>query len=218
MSEAQTKTKTRDLARTKRSILQAGREEFSTFGLSGARVDRIAKNAGVNKQMIYYIFGGKEDLYLAALESLWETKTEIVDSTLLTDQVGFEGLPDLTANLYEAFQKNKEAVGMLLHDLMAGGEFLKKLKAKRPQLFSSFGLLMDFFDSLSKNGIIRQANPEKAVVAIATFLIAYPILQDSLKVFVETDSDTYKSLTDVESWKDFIRDLVNIVMFHPKHA
>ena len=33
------------------------------FGFHGARVDRIAKRAGLNKQLIYYYFGSKRSLY-----------------------------------------------------------------------------------------------------------------------------------------------------------
>ena len=42
--------------------------EFSHHGLGGARVDRIAQRAGANKRMLYYYFGSKDDLFLAALE------------------------------------------------------------------------------------------------------------------------------------------------------
>ena len=41
----------------------AAREEFKQHGLAGARVDRIAKLSGLNKQLIYYYFGSKQELY-----------------------------------------------------------------------------------------------------------------------------------------------------------
>jgi AcrR family transcriptional regulator len=40
--------------------------------LAGARVDRIAANAGANKRMLYYHVGNKEDLYLEVLEGAYE--------------------------------------------------------------------------------------------------------------------------------------------------
>src|SRR2546429_117377 len=54
--------------RTRRRILDAATEEFARFGLGGARVDRIASRAGANKRMLYYYFGDKDRLFLAALE------------------------------------------------------------------------------------------------------------------------------------------------------
>src|SRR5438045_3326063 len=55
----------RDPERTRAVILNAAIAEFTSKGLSGARIDRIAKRAGVNKRMIYYYFGNKEGLYVA---------------------------------------------------------------------------------------------------------------------------------------------------------
>jgi AcrR family transcriptional regulator len=58
----------RDPARTRSRILDAATVEFARYGLGGARVDRIAERAGANKRMLYYYFGSKEALFLAALE------------------------------------------------------------------------------------------------------------------------------------------------------
>ena len=46
--------------------------EFSERGLPAASTDDIAERCGVNKRMIYYYFGSKEGLYLAALEFVFE--------------------------------------------------------------------------------------------------------------------------------------------------
>ena len=43
---------------TKR-ILDAAANVFSEVGFAGARVDEIAKRAGINKAMIYYRIGDK---------------------------------------------------------------------------------------------------------------------------------------------------------------
>jgi AcrR family transcriptional regulator len=54
---------------TQEKILRAARSEFSLWGLTGARVDRIARNAGVNKAMIYYHYSSKKNLYREVLQS-----------------------------------------------------------------------------------------------------------------------------------------------------
>jgi AcrR family transcriptional regulator len=53
--------------RTKALLLTAATAEFSDKGLAGARVDRIAAAAGVNKERIYQYFGKKDDLFDAVL-------------------------------------------------------------------------------------------------------------------------------------------------------
>lgn len=48
-------------------ILDAAEIVFADRGLAGARVAAIAEAADVNKAMLYYYFGSKEDLYKAVL-------------------------------------------------------------------------------------------------------------------------------------------------------
>jgi AcrR family transcriptional regulator len=57
-----------DTARTKQLLLDAAVNEFSEHGLEGARVDRIAKAAGVNKERIYQYFGNKGQLFATVLQ------------------------------------------------------------------------------------------------------------------------------------------------------
>ncbi len=64
--------RTRDADRSQKDILDAALDEFAQFGLGGARMDRIAQRAGVNKRLIYYYFENKESLFLAVLERAYE--------------------------------------------------------------------------------------------------------------------------------------------------
>lgn len=61
----------RDAERTKKAILLAAMHEFSEFGDTGARIDRIAHRANANKALIYSYFGNKEGLYAQALREAY---------------------------------------------------------------------------------------------------------------------------------------------------
>jgi TetR/AcrR family transcriptional regulator len=50
-------------------ILAAAAAEFASRGYAGARVDRIARRARVNKAMLYYHFASKQGLYRTLLRS-----------------------------------------------------------------------------------------------------------------------------------------------------
>lgn len=52
---------------TRERLLAAAREEFAARGFDGAKVDRIARRARINKAMVYYHFPSKAALYLAIL-------------------------------------------------------------------------------------------------------------------------------------------------------
>lgn len=53
-----------------RRILEAALNEFQKKGFDGARVDEIAKVAGVNKALIYYYFESKEKMLEAIFDEM----------------------------------------------------------------------------------------------------------------------------------------------------
>lgn len=52
---------------SKDRIFEAAKAEFAAHGIAGARVDRIAAAAGLNKNLIYVYFGNKEALFQAVI-------------------------------------------------------------------------------------------------------------------------------------------------------
>jgi len=56
---------------TRDRLLAAARDEFASRGFDGAKVDRIAARARVNKAMLYYHFPGKTALYRTILLELF---------------------------------------------------------------------------------------------------------------------------------------------------
>ena len=66
----------RDADATRRRLIEAARAEFAEYGIAGARVDRIAANAGANKAQIYHYYGSKDALFDAVWESI---VTQIVE-------------------------------------------------------------------------------------------------------------------------------------------
>ena len=61
----------RDAERTRADILAVATREFADQGYAGARINLIADKTSTTKRMIYYYFGGKEQLYVAVLEQAY---------------------------------------------------------------------------------------------------------------------------------------------------
>lgn len=51
-------------------ILKAAEREFGSAGFFGARIERIAETARVNKQLLFHYFKSKEGLFAAALAGM----------------------------------------------------------------------------------------------------------------------------------------------------
>ncbi|NUR63758.1 MAG: TetR/AcrR family transcriptional regulator [Catenulispora sp.] len=86
-----------DTDKTKRLLLDAAVEEFAEHGFQGARVDRIAKSAGVNKERIYQYFGNKEQLFATVLDC--ELK-KLAGAVPLTPEVAAD-LPEHVGRVYD---------------------------------------------------------------------------------------------------------------------
>jgi len=66
-------------------ILAAAALEFAERGFGGARVDRIARRARVNKAMLYYHFASKERLYQTLLRHMFTRAAERLRAVAATD-------------------------------------------------------------------------------------------------------------------------------------
>ncbi|MDX8053068.1 TetR/AcrR family transcriptional regulator [Lentzea sp. BCCO 10_0798] len=95
----------RDKDRTRADILEVATREFADKGYTGARVDEIAERTSTTKRMIYYYFGGKEQLYIAVLERAYLAIRALeaeVDVEHLEPEEGIRRLAELTFDHHEA--------------------------------------------------------------------------------------------------------------------
>lgn len=93
----------------RRLLLDAATTEFAALGVAGARVDRIAADAGVHKSQIYYYFGSKDGLFDAVLHDNLE---RILDAVPLTA----EDLPGYAARLYDSYVERPEFLRLATWD------------------------------------------------------------------------------------------------------
>ncbi|GAA4729140.1 TetR/AcrR family transcriptional regulator [Phytohabitans rumicis] len=95
----------RDAERTRGEILAVATREFADRGYNGARVDEIAARTRTTKRMIYYYFGGKEQLYVAVLEQAYAEIREAeqtVDVGHLDPVTAIRRLAEITFDHHEA--------------------------------------------------------------------------------------------------------------------
>ncbi len=127
--------KTRSAVDTRERILRAAVNEFAAKGFSGGRIEAICKSARANIRMIYHHFGGKEGLYIAALE---ETLSELRKEELKLDVDGaspVEAMLQLFEFTYEHFAAHPRLISLLSGENLLKAKFLKR--SKRTPVISS---------------------------------------------------------------------------------
>lgn len=113
------------------AILAAARTEFSAKGLTGARVNEIAARAGVNKQLIYYYFGSKEDLYRLALEVVYTEIRTQERSLKLGDMQPEEAMATLIGFSFDYLAQHPDFIGLLNHENAQGAQHVRDSSAIR---------------------------------------------------------------------------------------
>ena len=103
----------RDADRSQSTILAAARDEFAEYGLGGARVDRIAERAGLNKRLIYYYFADKEQLFQAVLEQAYRDIREQEHKLHLLDLKPAEAVRRLVEFTWDYYLAHPEFMTLL---------------------------------------------------------------------------------------------------------
>lgn len=116
----------RNAARTRQRVLAAATREFTEHGLGGARIDRIAARARVNKQLIYYYFGGKTDLYVAVLEAAYAAMRSAEARLHLADLDPVEGITRLAQFTWRYHIDNPGLISLVRTENLHRAKYLKQ--------------------------------------------------------------------------------------------
>jgi AcrR family transcriptional regulator len=136
-------------------ILDVAMQEFSAKGLTGARVDDIAEQAGTSKRMIYYHFGGKEDLFHAVLERAY---AGIRESEASVDVEGMDPVEALTVVIglsFDHHQKNESFVRLAMSENIHYAEHLKAIESIAPANRQIIDLLAGILQRGGDSGAFR---------------------------------------------------------------
>ncbi|WP_194421273.1 TetR/AcrR family transcriptional regulator [Microbacterium abyssi] len=121
----------RDAERTRAELLEVATEAFAESGYSGTRVDEIAERTQTTKRMIYYYFGGKEQLYLAVLENAYRGIRETEQSIHAGDLPPVEALRQIAELTYDHHLNHTAFIRLVSIENIHRGEFIKRLEGLR---------------------------------------------------------------------------------------
>jgi AcrR family transcriptional regulator len=158
----------RDPERTRARILEAARVEFARRGLGGARVDQITARAGSNKRMIYYYFGNKETLFLAALESAYADIRQAEQSLKLTDLDPAAGMRRLVRFTWEYYLAHPEFITLLNSENLHRAQHLKKSDEIQALHSPLVAMLEELLARGRRAGVFRRGvDPVQLYISIA---------------------------------------------------
>ena len=103
-------------------ILETAAEIFAEVGFAGARMDEIAKRAGVNKATIYYHIGNKKTLYARVLHEHFSSAVDRFDQRLQQAASPLEKLSAFIKQIALEMEQDPHKASMMLREAMDGGK------------------------------------------------------------------------------------------------
>lgn len=138
--------RSRDPERTEAYILKAAVREFAQHGYHGARIVRIATTAKCNPRMIYHYFGGKEQLYVASLDSVYAAIRDRESALNLSEGDPVASVKRLVAFTFDYFQEHQDFLSLTRNENMLAGRFIRRsqmIRSMSQPLTVSIGRLLD---------------------------------------------------------------------------
>jgi len=158
----------RDPERTRRSILDSATAEFARHGLGGARVDRIAARAKANKRMLYYYFGDKEGLFLAALEGRYAHIRNAERSLKLEHLEPRAAVRRLVEFTWDYFLEHPEFMTLLNSENLHQGRHVRRSRRVHEMHTHLVSLLRDVLRRGEAEGVFRKGvDPVQLYISIA---------------------------------------------------
>ncbi|CCE04790.1 Shikimate dehydrogenase (modular protein) [Bradyrhizobium sp. STM 3843] len=155
---------------TRRNIIDVATTEFATSGYSGARVDAIAAKTRTSKRMIYYYFGGKEQLYLAVLEEAYRSIRELEESLDTRNCSAVEAISRLVEATFEHDARNPNFIRLVSIENIHHAKHLKHSAQLREINASVIATLRRILERGRAEGVFRRdVDPIDLHLAISSF-------------------------------------------------
>lgn len=159
--------------KTKERLVRTAIHEFAEYGLSGARVERIADKAEINKQAIYYYFKDKDDLYTCALERCYELAHRNDVNLTFEGMVGRDAMATLVDSLFDDLREMPDVIAIVTDENRNKGRHLpnQRIKSTNRPVIDAIAAIIERGE---KDGSIRPGvDPEHLWISLLSLIMFY---------------------------------------------
>lgn len=174
---------------TKQRILTSALQEFSALGFSGARMDKIAQHAEINKAMLFYYFSSKENLYQEVLKHTIKKVVPKIRNIVLLER-NPEGFLEKLPGIYiRFFAQNQDFVKMIAFDFVQRTEMITKTFEETIGKGFHQGpqLLLKKIETWYKKGKITEKEPLQFMINIISLCLFAFIARPIIEALFNTD-------------------------------
>jgi AcrR family transcriptional regulator len=187
-------------------ILAAAALEFAERGFAGARVDRIARRARVNKAMLYYHFTSKQRLYRTLLRGMFTRAADRLHEVAASHHSPSAKIDRAIAAMAAFIEEHAVFPAIMLREVAEGGAHLDR------ETLEALGAVPRRVGAIVQEGVARgEFRPVHPAVAyfsmlapIVFFLAGTPIRKEIAHLHV-ADLSTLSSAEFVKQLQEGVR-------------
>jgi AcrR family transcriptional regulator len=175
--------KSNNKTNTKDKIIQAAYKEFSEKGFDGARMQKIAERAKINKAMLHYYFKDKETLYETVIEYFHLLFNEIIAEKNVEANTRKAFLKQTIDAYYHIFFEYPDFKKIFIQELASGLKTMKKIYSKQAKEIKKIAekfFLLNKIKELQKNNEIRNDIDEEHIMLSIIGLMESALIQTTL--------------------------------------
>ena len=191
---------------TEEKILDAAREIFAQRGFSGARMQDIADQAGINKGLLHYYFRSKEALFKVIFREAFTRFSKTLHTVISEERPLLEKIDRIVDEYTDMLCQNPALPGFIVNELHTNPDQFVAEIMQLPERPDPSRLVLQLHIE-SQAGRIRKVDPLQTMLSILS-MCAFPfIARPMLQRMVHIDQETYLGLMRqrTHAVKDFIR-------------
>ncbi|HVZ17961.1 MAG TPA: TetR/AcrR family transcriptional regulator [Terriglobales bacterium] len=161
--------------KTRAAILKASLHEFAAEGVAGARIDEIARTAGVNKALLYYYFHDKESLYGAVIDDIFQQMRERLLVVLNSDVPPPEKIIAYIGTHFDYIASDPEYPRLVQQEMMRSGRQKSPHLKRIAQMYFQpvYSRILEVIEEGMNAGYFRTVDPRRFAMTMAAVVVHY---------------------------------------------
>lgn|SRR5579859_145755 len=199
------------------AILGAAAREFADHGIAGARTDSIAREAHVNKALLYYYFRDKETLYGAVLDEAFSGLKNAVFQVLDSDLLPRHKILSYAGAYFDFIASNQLYPRLMQREMMRAREGHSQHieKVIRNYIQPIFRRVSEIMQEGIRSGDFRPVNPAHFVPSMVAMIVFYFSNAPMMQKIIGFDPLTPERIAERRA---SVLDFISAALFSPKHT
>ena len=193
------------------AILKAAVSEFAEHGIAGARTDAIAREARVNKALLYYYFKDKDSLYEAVLDYVFGGLRARVMPVLESKLPPREKMLQYLGTYFDYIAANPRFPRVVQGGWVRSGTGTARMQRIAREYFRPiFEKLVGVLREGTAAGEFRAVNPMDFLPSVAAVIVFYFTAAPLMKTLMKVDP---LSAERIRERRAFVLDFISAALF-----